>query len=67
MADPRPEINMSRIYVGGGLGAGAIVLVLVVALAAELPAVRALAIAGTLAGVTFGLALIAWRGRIRMR
>lgn len=53
-----PQINISRIRVGGGIGAAALIVVLLAAMSAELIAVRWLALAGTVTGICVGLLLI---------
>ncbi len=67
MSDERPTINLSGIPVRGGLGALALVVLLLAAMAAELPAARWLALVGTAAGVLLGAGLIAWRRRQGLR
>jgi hypothetical protein len=61
MPNERPEINISKIPIRGGIGALAAIVVLLTVMAVELPAVRWLALSGTLTGLVFGFALIVWR------
>jgi hypothetical protein len=64
MADePEAQITMSRIPIRGGVGAFALIVILVSAVAAELPLLRARFLAGVALGLLLAIALIIWRRR----
>jgi len=63
--DRDPQINISRIPVGGGIGALAVVVILLGVLVGALPRLRWLAVYGIGTGLIFGIALILWRRRRR--
>ena len=58
---PTPRIDIQRIPVGRGLGAGALIVIVLVGLFLDLPGVRGTAIWGGALGVILGVALILWR------
>lgn len=67
-ADPTPlrapaivRIDSSKIPIGGGIGAGILIVILLGGLLLDLPQIRALAIPGILSGLLFGVALHLWR------
>jgi hypothetical protein len=61
MSMPRaPQINLTSVPVGAGLGAAAAIVLLLGAMLVELPELRWLAVCGGLGGAIFGLARIAW-------
>jgi hypothetical protein len=61
--DRGPQINISRIPVGGGIGALAAIVILLAVLLGALPQLRWLAVYGVGTGLVFGVALILWRRR----
>jgi hypothetical protein len=67
-AEPTPlnapgvaRIDSSKIPIGGGIGAGILIVILLGGLLLDLPQMRALAIPGILSGLLFGVALHLWR------
>src|SRR5262245_19236967 len=55
------RIDSSKIPIGGGLGAGILIVILLTATLHDVPDLRTLAIPGLLGGLVFGLALHLWR------
>jgi hypothetical protein len=55
------QINIQKIPVGSGIGAGLLIAVLLLGMAFELPAVRTWAIAGLTIALIVGVSLILWR------
>jgi hypothetical protein len=63
MEDKPPQINMQRIPVGRGLGAGVLIAILLTGLFLDLPGVRGTTIGGAAIGLLIAAALIGWRRR----
>jgi hypothetical protein len=64
MADAPTPFQMSRISIQGGIGAGLLIAVVIGSMLAELPALRAPALAALASGLIAAAALIGWhRGR----
>jgi len=59
----RAEINMGRINIQGGIGAGILILMLLGAVLIGIPALRYLALPGVCAGLVVGGSLAFWRHR----
>jgi len=63
--DDAPQIQMSRIPAGKGLGALAIIVILIGAMLLELPSLRGPVIVGAGGGCVLAAILIAWHARRR--
>lgn len=61
--DRDPQINLSKIPVGGGLGALAAIVILLSVMVVELPQLRWLAVYGIGTGLVLAVILILWRRR----
>jgi hypothetical protein len=55
------RIDSSKIPIGGGSGAGILIVILLGGLLHDLPQIRAIAIPGIVSGLLFGVALHLWR------
>jgi hypothetical protein len=55
------RIDSSKIPVGGGLGAGILIVILLTGVLLDLPTLRLMAIPGLLGGLVFGYARWSWR------
>ena len=55
------RINMSKIPISGGIGAGFLIVILLTAVLHDLPMLRLLAVPGILAGLIFAVILRLWR------
>ena len=60
-ADTLPSINIGRIPIRGGIGAGILILILLTAVLIELPVLRWIALPGILAGFAVAVILIILR------
>ena len=60
-----PQIQMSRIPVGKGLGALAVIVIVIGAMLVELPSLRAPVILGAAGGCVLAAILIIWHARRR--
>ena len=63
MADTPTPFQMSRISIQGGIGAGLLIAVIIGSMLAELPLLRAPALAALAGGLILAAALIAWHRR----